>query len=503
VEACLDEGRLDEAQRELTELGAQGDLGPGVTYLTTRLLFLRGRLDAKGVQGRLEEVIVECPDFPEAQALLRMTSPPGHAGASFPVLVDQSPPSSERGASGSGAPTERAAPRQSTAPPSSGALGSTERRLKTPGLPSFDAPTKPAGILDLGPLDLPRSELPTQPAPPPPEESTPPPFDLGLLDLESLSRGPWGEVDGHLAGGQSRSALAALESLARKAFDPLLVSRIPEPRSVALAAMDFFSTAPAGCHFAPFDLSLKSLERLDALLSLLVPGSADALPPTLMLFVTCYAGESVRATRSGTWRGRIGEPASLAVDYSEEVYHPHRHAERAMRGVKALRIEAGPTPHPGAEPPEPCSHKGAEPPAPWDPAPWPNLEQVVELGRALPASAIGTWAARTLKVPLDRTFASVEAVTRYLSLVGGDASPHGKAARRAAVLAGAYLGELVCLHRAGRWSDNDAAPGGPLAYEVLLPDGNATYPVLLAQHELTRRGGESLSERLAQALGRP
>jgi len=503
VDACLDDGRLDEAQRELTALGSQGDLGPGMTYLTTRLLFLRGRLDAKGVQGRLQEVMVECPDFPEAQALLRVTTPPGHDGAPLPILAGASPPSSARGASGTGRPTERAAPPHSTAPPPSGGLASNERRLQTPGVPSFDAPTAPAGIVDLGPLDLPRSELPTQPAPPPPEESTPPPFELGALERSAHGHRPWDDVDAHVAGGRARAALEALESLAIRALDPLRVNRIPEPRSVALAAMDFFSTAPAACHFAPYDLSLKSLERLDAFLSLLAPGTKDAPHPTLLLFVACYAGESVRSTRSGTWRGIVTDPASLVVEYSDESYHPHRHAEPAMRGARSLRVEAGPTLHPGAEPPEPCSRKPAEPPAPWDPAPWPTLAQVLELGRALPASAIGTWAARTLKVPLDRTFASVEAITRYLSLIGGPVpAPGGKAERRATILAGAYLGELVCLHRAGRWNENDAAPAGPLTYEVLLPDGNAAYPVLLAQHELTRRGGESLSERLAFALGR-
>ncbi len=40
------------------------------TYLTTRLLFLRGRLDADGVAVRLEDLLKEVADFPEARALL-------------------------------------------------------------------------------------------------------------------------------------------------------------------------------------------------------------------------------------------------------------------------------------------------------------------------------------------------------------------------------------------------------------------------------------------------
>jgi hypothetical protein len=106
-------------------------------------------------------------------------------------------------------------------------------------------------------------------------------------------------------------------------------------------------------------------------------------------------------------------------------------------------------------------------------------------------------------MPLDRTFESVRAVARYLALVRGDGGAlYGKAERRATILAGAYLGELICLHRAGRWTENDTAPEGPLAYEVLLPDGNASYPVLLAHRELAQTGRESLLERLNSALGR-
>ena len=49
VEACLNDGRFEEAQRKLVALGSVRDLGPGVAYLTTRLLAQRGRLDASAI----------------------------------------------------------------------------------------------------------------------------------------------------------------------------------------------------------------------------------------------------------------------------------------------------------------------------------------------------------------------------------------------------------------------------------------------------------------------
>ena len=70
VEACLNEGRFDEAQQKLVGLGSVRALGPGVAYLTTRLLAQRGRLDALAITERMQDVLAEAPDFPEARNYL-------------------------------------------------------------------------------------------------------------------------------------------------------------------------------------------------------------------------------------------------------------------------------------------------------------------------------------------------------------------------------------------------------------------------------------------------
>jgi hypothetical protein len=447
VEACLNEGRLEEAQQKLVALGGESELGPGVSFLTTKLLFLRGRLDAESVRGRLQEVIAECPDFPEAQTLLRVTDPP-------PFDTDAPP-------------TQRA-----------------------------DRPS------DLGALEPPRSEVPTEPAPPLGDSLAP---ALVIPGRHLLSDRPplWADLELELGKSGPAPALLGLEKLAAAHLDKLLIRELPAPRRVALESMNFLTTAPLSNQFAPFDLSLKSLKRLDALLSLFGNAAKDKLPTALSLLIGCYAGECIRVTRGGTWKGRVTEPDQLLVEYGDEAYAPLLHAEQALRGKSSLRGSAGPPLHPAAEPPDPCSQRGVDPPAPWDPAVWPDLDQLPELGRGLPASAIGVWASRVLSVPLDRTPQSVEALQKYLGLVRPALEgPSGKTERRAAVLAGAYLGELLCLHRAGRWNDTDAAAEGPLRYEVLLPDGSGVYPVLLCHHEVTGSSRQDFRHAIHLLLGR-
>src|SRR5690242_10604685 len=88
VEACLNEGRFDEAQRKLVGLGGVSELGPGVAYLTTRLLAQRGRLDASAITERMNDLLAEAPDFPEAKNYLISIKPlpPEHDIARAPTL---------------------------------------------------------------------------------------------------------------------------------------------------------------------------------------------------------------------------------------------------------------------------------------------------------------------------------------------------------------------------------------------------------------------------------
>jgi len=70
IEQSIDTGQLDQAQRLLAELGDVAFFRYATTYLATRLLFERGRLDVAAVAERLRDVLRVSGFFPEAEAML-------------------------------------------------------------------------------------------------------------------------------------------------------------------------------------------------------------------------------------------------------------------------------------------------------------------------------------------------------------------------------------------------------------------------------------------------
>ncbi|HMJ11630.1 MAG TPA: tetratricopeptide repeat protein [Polyangiaceae bacterium] len=70
IEQHLDHGELQDAQKLLSSLEDAAGLRHGLSYLTTRLLFERGRLDAGEVAQRLRDLLKLVAPFPEAQTLL-------------------------------------------------------------------------------------------------------------------------------------------------------------------------------------------------------------------------------------------------------------------------------------------------------------------------------------------------------------------------------------------------------------------------------------------------
>jgi hypothetical protein len=74
--------------------------------------------------------------------------------------------------------------------------------------------------------------------------------------------------------------------------------------------------------------------------------------------------------------------------------------------------------------------------------------------------------------------------------------------RHAAVLTGSYVAELACLHAGGRFVENDAAPAGPLRFEVLLPNGRAVYPLLFAYERLAGKTRDTFTKFFESCLER-
>jgi hypothetical protein len=498
------------------------------------LLFQRGRLDRAALAQRLEDLLVESPGFAEARKLLdalnhaaeasplpMMPAPSRAPGlsrpdGSRPDAVSAAPPLAQPLISnlptvGRGPVIREKVPLPSSTPPELPASRSGARRLETPRVPDPAAYAAAARVQSaevtarpLLQLDPPRSELPTEPAPPPSERGEN--VTLELADLPPSSRLGTEPIEAELLAGRAEAALAALEKLAASRLDALLVREVPRLDDVADQAAEFLTTAAVTSHFGPYDVSLESLERLDAALALFTQRPIDTPRYALSVLLTAYVGECVRAAGGGRWHGRLAEPDNAKVERrSGQPYVPWQLVQLALTRGGSLRADAGPRPHPAAEPCEPRPRPSLVPASAWDPEPWPALSSLPELGRNLPGSVIGCWAARVLHVPLDRSLSSAKAIERYVSLL----APHRldlplapTLARRPAALAGAYLGELLCLHAAGRWAENDLAPSGPLRFEVVMPDGSAAYPVLWAHERLrgTERG--SLEERLLAALGK-
>jgi hypothetical protein len=452
IEDCLNKGRFDDAQRRLAALASEQGLGPGLAYLSARLLFHRGRLDAATVATRLREVLAERPDFSEAKNWLETVE--------RSQMVTRPPP------------------QKVTVP---------APRLETPRIPLDLIPTvKPS----LGPLEPPKSELPTLPAPPPDSDA-----DTGPLRIAPTSKkpSPWDPLETALASGRREAVLSGLDKLAARALDEVFERKKPKFAELAGHVSSFLARTPVTRNFAPFDLTLDSVERLDAIVALLVPPAITSGYYALRMYLSVYLGECVREASNGSWEGTLAEPEGAAVKRDSERYVPWTKVDEALGEGRPLRKDAGPPPHPAAEPPDEIVSVVAETPTPWDPRPWPSLAEVEELTRSLASSTLGVWAARCLKIPLDRTPASLVALDRYATLLNprgiAPSSAHGWV-RLAAVLTGSYVADLLCLHSGGRFSENDAAPLGPLRFEVLLPDGNAVYPVLFAYDRLSgKRAG--------------
>jgi hypothetical protein len=507
VEACLNEGRFDEAQRKLVSLGSVRDLGAGVAYLTTRLLAQRGRLDASAIAERMNDVLAEAPDFPEARNYLSSVRPPAarmdiaHAptlsAAREPrIVVADLPPLSTAGRSPDSA--RKPSPAFSEPPTQVNSSRPRPSTLETPRVPgpSQGYPPNRAPSPELGTLEPPRSELPTEPAPPPsgPQDLEPLRFEPEPATMPG--RGIWDPVELDLASGRVEAALSALERQAGERLDQMVARRMPELGAVAEQAADFLGGAPIVCHFPAYDLSLGSLARLDAALSLFARRPQRAPRYALSVLLSAYVGECVRRASGGRWQGRLAEPDMATIERTRgESYLPWRAVHLAMTEGRAIRIAAGA----GQEVPSPAAEgarRPVDPPTAWDPDPWPSFGMVELIGRVVPGSVLGTWASRMMQVPLDRSLASLAAVDQYLDLlatsaVAPDAS--GGWARRAAVLSGAYTGEVLCLNTGARWSENRDMPFGPLRFELVTPDGGAAYPVLWSLERL-RGHGRSIAE---------
>ena len=337
----------------------------------------------------------------------------------------------------------------------------------------------------------------TTTAPPPPPTSVRPPVTAVAAALAGSS--PWDDKERRLAAGDGKAAMFDFEQgLARKLEGISARITTKELPHAANITARYLTEAPVSRHFAPYDLSLFSIARLDAALALLYASSVGPrteLRARALFGLGAYAGECLRQAYAGEWLGSTSDLMRLHIEGQGLCFSPFRDVDARLQTSQALELGDTPLPHPGAEPLGQRVSLDVSPPTPWDPAGWPAISQLPELGTHLRESPVGLYCAAA-ELPLDLSFASLRSIDRYVTLLAPPLAPPDPEAnwvRRAAVLVGAYLGEVLRATRGGSWEN----PRGELraeAYRVSLPSGTKALPVVAAYERLSGRRLEQPSD---------
>ncbi len=328
--------------------------------------------------------------------------------------------------------------------------------------------------------------------------------------VESAERAVWDPLELAVAAGRIEDACVAFERQARERLDKLSARGADQDLPViATVAANLLTTAVPWRDFAPWDLSLRSIDRLSAGFDLLYGaeprGESAPADPAAQILVGAYLGETLRQAHDGRWEGSVSHVDQARVVAGEREWHPFSLVRSRIRDAAPLELRHGRS-MPYDDPawthriPNPVS-----PPYPWGDRPWPDKSDMSHIGRALSASVISLWCERHAEGLLDRSIASVASVEKYLALIappGAVVTADEAWSRRVAVLVGAYVGEVMCESLGGYWqSDGEASGAGD--YRVLLDDLEAA-PIERVLEQLAGNAPSSLTDyvtRLAHKLG--
>lgn len=309
----------------------------------------------------------------------------------------------------------------------------------------------------------------------------------------------WEPVELALLEGRRRHTIVALESLCKDTLADVAAAKEGQLAALGTVAASFFTSSPVFRDFAPWDLSLWSVARLDAALAVLYGGeprsTLESDDYSLQILAGSYLGETLRQAHAGSWSGGLANMDRAAVSTDDGEWRPFRLVRARIRDGAALGTDAslaGALAHPGSDPwlhRLPCP---AAPPCPWDPDELPDPTRIDAIGRALSRSVIGSWCQRSAEGPLDRSLASLAALDSYLALVAPQRAPRDRDEpwiRRVGVLAGAYLGEVLRSAAGGEWvRGNDDETTGPGSYHVLLGTNAEAAPIEHALSRITEHG---------------
>jgi tetratricopeptide (TPR) repeat protein len=336
---------------------------------------------------------------------------------------------------------------------------------------------------------------------------------VALRDVEAMpSRSAnsavrlWDKVEVELFSGEQSLAIAAFERGAARELRGLVGESATDaiPLLATMAAA-FFTTEPVWRHFAPFDLSLGSIARIEAVLDVMYGRaprqalSTAAYPAQVML--ASYVGECLRQGYGGQWVGSLAVPETVFVDAAHTRFAPFHELRLRLEHGKPLLFE-GAEGRQGRVSGAPISMPVA-PPAPWDPAHWPSPRMLPRLGLAFSQSVVELYCAEFGGGPLDRSAVGLHSLDSYVALIAptlGRTAVGARWVERTSVLIGAYLGEVLREAVGAAWRDVIGTPIGPESYTLLLPDGGSTNPVTRAYDRLSGRSSELLSHYAAQLI---
>ncbi|HET7545749.1 MAG TPA: tetratricopeptide repeat protein [Polyangiaceae bacterium] len=316
----------------------------------------------------------------------------------------------------------------------------------------------------------------------------------------------WDKLEVELFYGDRAAAIAAFERGAARELRGLVGESATDaiPLLATMAAA-FFTTEPVWRHFSPFDLSLGSIARVEAVLDVMYGRAPrDALTPEAypaQVMLASYVGECLRQGYGGHWVGSLASPETVFVDANHTRFAPFHELRLRLEHGKPLLFEGAEgrnTRQSGAPIASPVT-----PPTPWDPAQWPSPRMLPRLGLAFSQSVVELYCAEFGGGPLDRSPVGLHSLDQYVALLAPrTARPAGGArwVERASVLIGAYLGEVLRDAVGASWRDLIGAPIGPESYTLLLPDGSATHPVTVAYDRLSGRTTDLLSHYAARLI---
>jgi len=331
----------------------------------------------------------------------------------------------------------------------------------------------------------------TQSTVPPPNAK---PQSPSAPPLESI----WGKPEAALVRGDPGPALLGLE----RACDALRAEAAREGESawtaLGRAAGQLFTEQPVFRHFAPYDSSVFSIQRLAAAIDVLLGDRSHTSDP-LVVVSGAYIGESIRQAYGGEWQTSALDAQTAMIHAAGLSVNPCELVRRRLGRGESLRLPRPKRLHPGADPFGNSWPIAQSPPSPWDPEPWPNPARLADVARALPESVIGLHCLRASGEPLDHTQDSLDRLDRFLDLLAPPDAPLDPGAswlRRAALLTGGYLGQVLVVERGARLRPAERVDDLQ-SYRYDLPDGTACYPVLRVYERLIGRSVDALADYVA------